>query len=41
MLQAHVERMHACCDDIDKQLRSATKSTSYLLDHADGLRSQR
>ncbi|GAA5872099.1 hypothetical protein JCM16303_000978 [Sporobolomyces ruberrimus] len=41
MLQSHLDAMHVCCDEVQSELDKANKGTRYLLEHAEGLRSQR
>lgn len=40
-LQSHLDAMHVCCNEVQEQLDQANTGTRYLLEHAQGLRSQR
>lgn len=40
-LQAHLDAMHVCCDQVQGELEKANVGTRYLLEHAEGLRAQR
>lgn len=39
-LQSHLDQMQECCDEVEEKLKVANSSTKYLLEHADGLRSE-